>query len=93
MPPVCEICRRAEGCTDDRSGVCDGVPLGLVERCDTCGRLACPDCLHEADCCFVEMDDHADDPHWSPPGWRVTHVGEHGGYQWERVDDAANREE
>lgn len=54
--PTCQICDRAEGSTIDRCGNEDGSPLGAIERCPTCGRLACPDCRHEADCCFVEID-------------------------------------
>jgi hypothetical protein len=38
------------------------------------GRLACPDCLHESDCCFADSDDHAADPDWAPPGWHIAAV-------------------
>lgn len=77
--PACEICGRSEGNERiDRFGgrLNDHVPLGAVERCGVCGRLACPDCLHEVECCFVDADDHADEPDWSPPGWCV--AGRHG---------------
>jgi hypothetical protein len=30
----------------------DRVPLGAVTQCPECGRLSCPDCQHERDCCF-----------------------------------------
>jgi hypothetical protein len=69
----CEVCNRKEGSTKDRDGEEDGIPLP-VGKCGTCGRLACSDCMHEADCCFAEEDDHADDPSWAPPGWRRVSV-------------------
>lgn len=81
----CEICGRAEGSTKDRCGVEDGVPLGAVERCDLCEQLACPDCLHENDCCFVEADDLEDDPTWSPKGWIRTKAGDCN--EWQRIAD------
>jgi hypothetical protein len=64
----CQICDRLEGSTKDRDDAEDGVPLGPVEKCDACGRWACPDCMHEADCCFADAEDHADDPKSAPPG-------------------------
>jgi hypothetical protein len=67
--PECVICGREEGSEVDVAGFPDGVPLGTIEACETCGRLACPDCLHETDCCFLEAEEHADDPEWAPPGW------------------------
>lgn len=69
MTDECDICGRAEGSELDRCGEPDGVPLGPLERCETCNRLACPDCLHEADCCFAEAEDHKGDPEWAPLGW------------------------
>lgn len=65
----CEICRRQEGAEVDRCGEADGVPLGPIEPCETCGRLACPDCRHEADCCFAGAEEHRDEPDWAPTGW------------------------
>ena len=65
----CEVCGRKEGAEVDVAGFPDGVPLGPIEECETCGRKACPDCLHEADCCFVELGDHSNEPDWSPAGW------------------------
>jgi hypothetical protein len=73
MPRECSICGRVKGSTLDRCGFPDdspnAVPLGPIRRCATCGRRACPDCLHESDCCFADSDDHAADPEWAPPGW------------------------
>jgi len=69
---TCAICGRREGETLDRSRQPDGIPLGPVVCCDLCGRWACPDCLTEADCCFVEMEDHNDETAWSPRGWLRT---------------------
>jgi hypothetical protein len=64
-PCKCEVCFRPEG------DVPDGPPpLGELERCDLCGRLACPDCLHEADRCFADWEGHRDDRNWAPKGWR-----------------------
>ena len=80
----CEICGREEGSTVDRCGVEDGIALGAIEPCETCGRWACPDCLHEADCCFVEEDEHSDEPAWSPPGWMLVQ-SENGWKQWHRL--------
>lgn len=45
---------RMEGSTKDRSGREDGIPLGKIKKCQHCGRWACPDCLHERDCCDAE---------------------------------------
>jgi hypothetical protein len=80
----CQICDRTEGSTKDRGGDEDGVPLGPVTKCDTCGRWACPDCEAEADCCFVEVEDHANDPTWAPPGWRVSKYSD-SGVEYERT--------
>ena len=67
----CQICGRKEGTLLERDMMTYAEPpLGPVEKCDTCGRWACPDCMHEADCCFVEEDEHSNDPKWAPPGWR-----------------------
>jgi hypothetical protein len=65
----CRICGRKEGSTKDRCGEEDGVPLGPVERCPTCKRSACPDCLHEADCCFLGHEGGA-----APRGWYLRTV-------------------
>ena len=67
----CHVCGRKEGSTKDRCGSDDGSPLGQVEKCGTCGRRACPDCMHEADCCFADADGHQDDSTWAPPDWRL----------------------
>jgi hypothetical protein len=85
MPATCEICGRPEGCTLDLGGLEDGVPLGPVTLCDLCGRRACPDCLHEADCCFDDADLHADDPLWAPRGWRRLPQQEPNLDVWERL--------
>jgi len=69
MDERCEVCERAEGATCDRCWQEDGIPLGPIETCPTCNRRACPDCLHEADCCFADAEDHEDDPGWAPAGW------------------------
>lgn len=69
---ACSMCGRKEGSTKDVCGDEDYTPLGPVEKCETCGRWACPDCLHEADCCFADADEHAGEPTWTPPGWRLT---------------------
>lgn len=53
----CESCGRREGCTRGRDGREDGVPLGELEKCSDCGRMACPDCHHEGDCCTLEVDE------------------------------------
>jgi hypothetical protein len=78
MPRECSICGRVKGSTLDRCGFPDdspnAVPLGPIRRCATCGRRACPDCLHESDCCFADSDDHAADPEWAPPGWHIAAV-------------------
>jgi hypothetical protein len=65
----CDVCGRNEGAEIDRSGGYDGIPLGPIEKCETCGRHACPDCLHESDCCFDDAEDHVAEPDWSPAGW------------------------
>jgi len=69
---TCAVCSRKPGCTKNLCGEEDGTPLGALEKCDACGLVACPDCLHEADCCFRDADDHAKEPDWAPPGWRVS---------------------
>lgn len=62
----CHVCCRKEGDKVDLSGRYDGVPLGAIEKCDTCGHWACPDCLHEADCCFGEEFENTGA---TPAGW------------------------
>lgn len=72
----CEICEREQGSLLDRCGQKDAeeVPLGPIEKCSLCGRWVCPECSAdnggEADCCFMDLDEHDDDPSWSPFGWR-----------------------
>jgi hypothetical protein len=69
------VCERLEGDMHDRCGQYDGVPLGRLEKCDWCGKWACPDCLHEADCCFdwywEIANEEAGEP-VAPPGWRLS---------------------
>jgi hypothetical protein len=60
---LCSICGRPRGSTLDRWGCEDGIPLGPLANCPTCGKTACPDCLHEADCCWEDEDG------WIPDGW------------------------
>ena len=55
-----------------------------LEQCKTCGRTACPVCLHEADCCFAEADDHSHDTDWAPHGWKILERVEHGGVTYGR---------
>lgn len=89
MNATCDICERAEGDEVDRGGAHDGVPLGPIERCETCGRLACPDCLHEADCCFIDAEEHRSDPDWAPPGWiRLDRVSLYGLIEFVRTRGA-----
>ena len=75
----CEVCGRLEGSTVDLSGEEDGEPLGKVEQCDLCKLRRCPDCEAENDCCFIDADEHSEDPMWAPPGWRIAHPGPHDG--------------
>jgi hypothetical protein len=86
IPETCEICGLPEGDTSDGLD-----PLGPMETCPLCGRRACPVCLSEADCCFLEADDHEDDPTWAPPGWRRASPSSHNlpdeAIVWERVSD------
>ena len=81
----CEICGRKQGSTKNVVGEEDGVPLGPVEKCATCKRWACPDCEHEADCCFAEADDHSADPTWAPRGWRLAESADMGFRTYERA--------
>ncbi len=68
----CSVCNRRQGCTKDLGGHEDGIPLGPVTKCDPCGRWACPDCLHEADCCFTDYTEGEGGlfSRESPPGWK-----------------------
>jgi hypothetical protein len=86
MNKTCEVCGRAEGAAVDLCGDEGGAPLAPLERCDLCGHLVCPDCNHESDCCFMEADDHADDPDWAPPGWKVD-VEKDDHPCWRRVEE------
>lgn len=51
--PACAFCERRQGDMTDVAGfpAPNSVPLGPVEPCGRCGRMACPDCEHEGDCC------------------------------------------
>lgn len=60
--PACERCDRQEGdVLHDQHSSGPGslwrldkpseVPLGAVTVCPECGRLSCPDCQCEGDCC------------------------------------------
>jgi hypothetical protein len=51
----------------DRWGGEDGIRLGALSLCPTCGKTACPDCLHESDCCWEDVDNQEDG--WIPDGW------------------------
>lgn len=74
-PERCEICDRKPGDTNDRCNepTYDQVPFGPLEQCDLCQKWACPDCLHEADCCFEDEEDAG-----TPRGWRLVEENEHG---------------
>jgi hypothetical protein len=67
---TCEVCDRLEGSTKDRCNEEDGTPLGAMELCPTCGKWACPDCIHEIDCCFSNVD-FVNGVIKAPPGWTV----------------------
>ena len=70
----CQICKRRPGTKKiDRFGNPDPnpqTPLGPLQQCESCGLWVCPDCWHEADCCFRDEAEHEDDPNWAPPGWK-----------------------
>jgi hypothetical protein len=73
----CEVCGRKEGDEIDLGGDPDGVPLGPVDKCDSCGRWSCPDCQHESDCCWEEWEE-SDEPEEDrplPKGWKVDEEG------------------
>jgi hypothetical protein len=78
------VCQRQEGSTLDRDGNEDGAPLGECLPCEVCKRMACPECLSGADCCFVDAVNHEGDPNWAPDGWEVAKIGEHGEVQYRR---------
>lgn len=68
----CAICDRRCGSLLDRCHEPprpgdEEVPLGEIVRCELCGKAACPDCLHECECCFdgIEPGDPA------PSGWEL----------------------
>ena len=65
VPEKCACCDLPEG--DDRDGL---GPLGPMETCDLCKKRVCSVCFHEADCCFAEADDHAEEPNSAPYGWK-----------------------
>lgn len=52
---ACEVCGRRAGYAPlNRFGEPDlnpDTPLGPIMECSTCGLMACPDCLHESECC------------------------------------------
>ena len=88
---TCVICGRAPGCVNDRCNHPPSYgktpePLGDLGPCPTCGKIACPDCEHEADCCFELADDHRSESGWAPHGWE--HVGKnaHGGDEYKRSE-------
>lgn len=58
----CDVCGRREGNrTTNRFGGPDmnpDTPLGPVTKCPACESMACPDCLHEQECC--EMVEEAE---------------------------------
>lgn len=47
----------------------DGIPLGPVTECPDCHKLACPDCMHEADCCFDADCENYTDSFCGRFGW------------------------
>lgn len=71
-PKRCEVCGRKPGTLLNRDLYTKAPPrLGPLTQCDLCGLWACPDCLHEVDCCFRDADAHDKDRAWAPPGWAV----------------------
>lgn len=87
----CEVCDRKQGDTTDRTGSPDNdkVPLGAVTKCDVCARWACPDCLHEADCCFSEEFDqvYGEKAGEAPPGWMKKTNSPPGRTEFVRIDE------
>ena len=79
---TCQVCGRREG---DTSPPGDG-PLGPIEQCKLSKLWVCPDCMHEVLCCFMDEEEHEDDPDWAPPGWRCTSDG------WERIEQPQQNE-
>jgi len=63
-PHPCAVCgRRAGSVGVDVAGAPDGsvTPLGRVTRCPDCHQWACPDCLHDRNCCDGLAEDAATD--------------------------------
>jgi hypothetical protein len=79
MPETCQVCGLPEG--DTRDGL---DPLGPMEICDLCGKRVCPNCIHEADCCFEDAGDHEGDPTWAPKGWHREPSNLPNADQWKR---------
>jgi len=51
-PPCCAVCERPEGDLTDGFGRKDGLaPLGPLSPCIVCGKMICPVCAHELECC------------------------------------------
>lgn len=78
----CDVCGRKCGTLNDRCNFPPRFPeqeepLGEIEWCDLCGKAVCPDCLHEADCCFEDAEDLSRDPQWAPRGWKRTSATEY----------------
>jgi hypothetical protein len=78
-PETCQVCGLPEG--DTRDGL---DPLGPMETCDLCSKRVCPNCLHEADCCFEDPGDHEGDPTWAPKGWHREPSNLPNADQWKR---------
>ena len=83
-PSACDVCQRKPGTTKGRCGEKTDSRLGPLERCPLCKLFACPDCLHEAECCFIDEDAHMDNPTWAPPGWTRTSPEE-----YRRIEETA----
>ena len=93
----CEVCGRYAGTRDEidrfepsdpRHEVppLDATPLGSVEECSLCGKFACPDCLHESDCCFADADEKP--VGWAPDGWRCEPDAKTGAVVYAREADS-----
>ncbi len=65
MEPTCCFCERKEGAMNMRFEPLrdeDTMPLGPVEKCPECGRMSCPDCQHERDCCAMVSNSSPEAP-------------------------------